>query len=75
MYVDDIIVNGDKNDEKETIMLMMTKEFQVKDFGTLKYFLGMEIARSKKEIFVSKRNYTIDFLKETCMLGVNQVIY
>ena len=48
---------------------MMAKEFEVKDLGTLKYFLGMEIARSKKGISVSQRKYTLDLLEETGMLG------
>lgn len=47
---------------------MMAKEFEVKDLGALKYFLGMEIARSKKGISVSQRKYTLDLLEETEML-------
>ncbi|RVW26484.1 Retrovirus-related Pol polyprotein from transposon RE2 [Vitis vinifera] len=39
------------------------------DLGNLKYFLGMEIARSKKGIAVSQRKYVLDLLNETGMLG------
>ncbi|RVW73200.1 Retrovirus-related Pol polyprotein from transposon RE1 [Vitis vinifera] len=46
-----------------------TKEFEIKDLGNLKYFLGMEIARSKKGIAVSQRKYVMDLLNETGMLG------
>ncbi|RVW56778.1 Retrovirus-related Pol polyprotein from transposon TNT 1-94 [Vitis vinifera] len=46
-----------------------TKEFEIKDLGNLKYFLGMEIARSKKGIAVSQRKYVLDLLNETGMLG------
>ena len=35
----------------------------------MKYFLGMEVARSKAGISVSYRKYTIDLLTETGMLG------
>lgn len=35
----------------------------------MKYFLGMEIARSKKGIYISQRKYVLDLLKETGMLG------
>ncbi|RVW76743.1 Retrovirus-related Pol polyprotein from transposon TNT 1-94 [Vitis vinifera] len=41
----------------------------IKDLGNLKYFLGMEIARSKKGIAVSQRKYVLDLLNETGMLG------
>ncbi|RVW58950.1 Retrovirus-related Pol polyprotein from transposon RE1 [Vitis vinifera] len=42
---------------------------EIKDLGNLKYFLGMEIARSRKRISVSQRKYVLDLLKETGMLG------
>lgn len=40
----------------------MAREFEVKDLGALKYFLGMEIARNKNGISVSQRKYTLDLL-------------
>ncbi|KAA0049782.1 putative mitochondrial protein [Cucumis melo var. makuwa] len=47
----------------------MGNEFEIKDLGNLKYFLPMEVARSKENIFVSQRKYTLDLLNETSMLG------
>ena len=57
MYVDDIIVIGNDSEEVERIKQMMAKEFEVKYLGALRYFLGMEFARSKKGISVSQRKY------------------
>ncbi|XP_075489489.1 secreted RxLR effector protein 161-like [Primulina tabacum] len=39
----------------------------MKDLSQMKYFLGMELARSSRGITVSQRKYTLDLLKETGM--------
>ena len=36
----------------------------------LRYFLGIEVMRSKHEIFLSQRKYMLDLLFETKKLGV-----
>ncbi|KAL0745679.1 hypothetical protein Bca101_101817 [Brassica carinata] len=63
VYVDDIIITGS---DKEGIIA--TKEFlksmfEIKDLGEMKYFLGIEICRSKEGLFMSQRKYTLDLLK------------
>ena len=57
VYVDDIILT--ENDEEGLVDLKnkLASEFQIKDLGALKCFLGMEFARSKKRIFVNWREY------------------
>jgi len=52
VYVNDIVVT--KNDHEEVHMLKyLAKEFENKDLGRLRYFLGIEVARSSKGIFIS----------------------
>ena len=43
----------------------MTKEFKIKELGRLKYFLGIEVAHSKRRIFISQQKYVTKLLKET----------
>ncbi|RVW38886.1 Retrovirus-related Pol polyprotein from transposon TNT 1-94 [Vitis vinifera] len=69
VYVDDIILIGDHEEKIDLLKKLLTKEFEIKDLGNLKYFLGMEIARSKKGIVVSQRKYVLDLLNETGILG------
>ena len=69
VYVDDLILTGNDHVEIEDLKKILAKEFEVKDLGALRYFLGMEIAKNKNGISVSQRKYTLDLLKETWMLG------
>jgi hypothetical protein len=56
VYVDDVIITGD--DEAETMKLKgcLSKEFEFKDLGKLKYFLGIEVARFQRELLCLKEN-------------------
>ncbi|RVW31986.1 Retrovirus-related Pol polyprotein from transposon RE1 [Vitis vinifera] len=73
VYVDDIILSGNDMEELQNLKKYLSKEFEVKDLGNLKYFLGMEVARSRKGIVVSQRKYILDLLKETGMLGCKPI--
>nr|CAD1835380.1 unnamed protein product [Ananas comosus var. bracteatus] len=69
IYVDDMIVTGDDYDGISSLQNHLASEFEMKQLGDLKYFLGIEVARSKHGIFLSQRKYTMDLLSETDMLG------
>ncbi|RVW83276.1 Retrovirus-related Pol polyprotein from transposon TNT 1-94 [Vitis vinifera] len=73
VYVDDIILSGNDMEELQNLKKYLSEEFEVKDLGNLKYFLGMEVARSRKGIVVSQRKYILDLLKETGMLGCKPI--
>ena len=69
VYVDDIITTGDDVKEMERLKKCLALKFEIKDLGSLRYFLGMEVARTKKGIMVSQRKYILDLLKEMGMNG------
>lgn len=68
VFVDNIILVGDDLVEQEKLKTFLAKEFEIKDFRTLSYFLGKKVTRTKEGISLSQRKYT-DLLVETGMLG------
>jgi hypothetical protein len=69
VYVDDIIITGDDEVEISQLKKNLSKEFEVKDLGQLKYCVDIEVARSPKGIVLSQRKYVLDLLSDTGMLG------
>ena len=74
VYVDDIILSGNDMEELQNLKKYLLEEFEVKDLGNLKYFLGMEVARSRKGIVVSQENTYSIFLRRPVCLDANQLI-
>ena len=52
LYVDDMIFIGDL--ELDEFKAAMMKEFEMTDLGLMKYFLGIEVERSEKELLFAK---------------------
>ena len=44
-------------------------QFHTKDLGMLKYFLDVEVMRSKRGIFLSQRKYVLDLLSKIGFIG------
>ena len=65
VYVDDTVFSRDDPIEITRLKQKMGDEFEIKDLRNLKYFLGMEVARSREGNSVSQRKYTLDLLKRT----------
>ncbi|XP_020692356.2 uncharacterized protein LOC110106718 [Dendrobium catenatum] len=72
-YVNDIILSGKDVEELQNLNKYLSEEFEVKDLENLKYFLAIEVARSRKNIVVSQRKNILDLLKETDMLRCKPV--
>ncbi|RDY01939.1 putative mitochondrial protein, partial [Mucuna pruriens] len=73
VYVDHIILIGDDVFEMNRLKSSISITFEIKDLGSLRYFLGMEVAKSKKGIMILQKKYILDLLKETRMSGCRPV--
>ncbi|KAF5193418.1 Retrovirus-related pol polyprotein from transposon re2 [Thalictrum thalictroides] len=73
VYVDDILVTGNNSEAISNLKDFLRTKFHIKDLGRLKYFLGIEVARSSQGIFLSQRKYTLDILTNSGHLGARPV--
>ena len=65
MYMDDFVIT--RSDSKGILSLksFLHNQLHTKDLGMLKYFLGVEVMKSKQRIMLSQRKYILDLLSET----------
>ena len=52
LYVDDIIVTGNHLAAIQTLLSQLAQEFEIKDLGQLKFFLGLQIEYHNSGFFV-----------------------
>nr|KYP74080.1 Retrovirus-related Pol polyprotein from transposon TNT 1-94 [Cajanus cajan] len=65
VYVDDIILAGPSIDTLQKCQNLLHNLFKLNVVGDLKYFLGLEIAKSNQGIHLCQRKYNIQLLEDT----------
>ncbi|CAM8982916.1 unnamed protein product [Rhodiola kirilowii] len=68
VYVDDVVLTGTSTTKIQQVKDFIHNTFKIKDPGFLKYFLGIEVARSESGIFINQRKYALDLLSDARMM-------
>ena len=57
VYVDDILIASNNVDAVNEFKLFLDNKFKLKDLGTLKYFFGLEVARTVDGLSLCQRKF------------------
>ncbi|XP_059315701.1 uncharacterized protein LOC132066399 [Lycium ferocissimum] len=69
IYVDDLLITGSCPTLIEETKKYLQSQFKVKDLGILKYFLGIEVMRSKSGILLNQTKYTLELIADVGLNG------
>ncbi|KAJ0522439.1 putative RNA-directed DNA polymerase [Helianthus annuus] len=62
VYVDDIILTGNKPEAIDHVVRRLGSTFDIKDMGPLSYFLGISVTRKDGDLHLSQQNYIKELL-------------
>lgn len=68
VYVDDVLIASNDQEEVNRFMMMLDQKFKIKDLGDLMFFLDLEVARSEKGIVLCQRKYALEVLEDAGLL-------
>ena len=71
--MDDMIITGNKDKDIQDLKLFLQKQVHIKELSNLKYFLGLEVTRSKANIIISQPKYTLEIIDDVGFLGSKPV--
>ncbi|GJT50877.1 ribonuclease H-like domain-containing protein, partial [Tanacetum coccineum] len=73
LYVDDIVITGNDDIGINEFKLFLSTKFLIKDLGTLKYFLGIEVIENDLGLCMCQRKYCLELLHEYGLLAARHV--
>lgn len=68
-----MIITEDDRKKISKLQEQLSIKFEMKNPGGLKYFLGIKVARSSQDIFLSQKEYVSNLLSEVEMIDCKSV--
>uniref|UniRef100_A0A2N9H2P5 Reverse transcriptase Ty1/copia-type domain-containing protein n=1 Tax=Fagus sylvatica TaxID=28930 RepID=A0A2N9H2P5_FAGSY len=68
LYVDDIVLTSNTPTFLDHLIQQLNSVFDLKDLGSLRYFLGLQITRTSSQLYINQSKYAHDLLKKHNML-------
>lgn len=69
VYVDDVIVASTSLDSASALKTFLHAKFRIKDLGSVRYFLGIEVTRSSIGLHLCQRKYALEILADMGSIG------
>lgn len=73
VYVDGLLITENSSNLIQEAKATSNQNFKMKDQGNLRYFLGIEILKSKDELLLNQRKYVLQLISEFGMSGAKAV--
>nr|XP_016437648.1 PREDICTED: uncharacterized mitochondrial protein AtMg00810-like [Nicotiana tabacum] len=71
--MDDLLITGSNAELIGEAKQTLHSSFKVKDLGELRYFLGIEVLRSKKGILLTQRKYALQLISEAGLAAAKPI--
>ncbi|XP_034685771.1 uncharacterized mitochondrial protein AtMg00810-like [Vitis riparia] len=73
LYVDDMVLTTTNPALIKTLITRLSKEFAMKDLGSLHYFLSVEVQHNSQGLFLSQTKYALDLLQRADMIEAKPI--
>nr|GEW70368.1 ribonuclease H-like domain-containing protein [Tanacetum cinerariifolium] len=74
VYVDDLVITGNSESKIEKFKTFLNQKFKIKDLGELKYFLGIEVLKTKNGLCLNQGKYCLELLHEFGLLACRHIV-
>lgn len=69
VYVNDLLITRNNTEMIKDLKLVLKGSFMMKDLNTLRYFLGIKIARNEHGLVLNQCKYAMDLISDLGLTG------